>query len=70
MKENPPIYPWLLTKINNKEVILTSSSYLARDLLNEYDKSQLRLQNKAWISPKIYFWRDWMKYRYLNNTRN
>ena len=70
MKENPPIYPWLLTKINNKEVILTSSSYLARDLLNEYDKSQLRLQNKAWISPKIYFWRDWMKYRYLNNTKN
>ena len=68
MKENASVYSWLQAKINNKEVILTASSYLARDLLKEYDKNQLRLQNRAWASPKIFFWRDWVKYRYLNNT--
>lgn len=68
MSKNSFIYPWLSEKIKNNEIILTASQVLARDLINEYDKSQLRLKKQAWATPKIYFWRDWLKNRYINST--
>ena len=68
MSVNSFIYPWLPEKIKNNEIILTVSQVLARDLINEYDKSQLRLKKQAWATPKIFFWRDWLKNRYLNST--
>lgn len=62
------VYSWLLDKINNNEVILTVSKLLARDLINEYDKSQLRQKKTAWATPKIFFWRDWLKHRYQDSS--
>ena len=68
MSKDFTVYSWLLDKINNNEVILTVSKLLARDLINEYDKSQLRQKKTAWATPKIFFWRDWLKHRYQDSS--
>ena len=47
MSKDFTVYSWLLDKINNNEVILTVSKLLARDLINEYDKSQLRQKKNS-----------------------
>ncbi|HJL93403.1 MAG TPA: hypothetical protein QGF04_06415, partial [Woeseiaceae bacterium] len=50
------------------KIILTVSQRLARDLKNQYIKLQLKKNKNAWDSPKIYFWRDWLRLIFINNN--
>jgi len=53
-------YSWLSHAIAANTDIVTASRRLARDLAGTYDEQQLAAGNKAWLTPRIWFWQDWL----------
>ena len=68
MKDYNSVYAWLESEISKNKIILTASKRLARDLKNQYIKLQLKKNKNAWDSPKIYFWREWLRLIVSNNS--
>ena len=68
MNDCNSVYAWLESEVLKNKIILTVSQRLARDLKNQYIKLQLKKNKNAWDSPKIYFWRDWLRLIFINNN--
>ena len=60
-------YYWLQDKTQSNQIILTVSRRLAKQLIASFNNNQLGNHKLAWSSPKIYYWRDWLKTQYLSN---
>ncbi len=64
-------YQNLIQNINKNTIVIASSSNLAMDLKEQYTLDKLSKSQYAWDTPKIYYWRDWLKYSFLNfNGKN
>ncbi|MEC9416082.1 MAG: PD-(D/E)XK nuclease family protein [Pseudomonadota bacterium] len=68
MKDCNSVYAWLESEVSNNKVILTVSQRLANDLKENYTESQIKKNKNAWNSPKIYFWKDWLRSIFLSNS--
>ncbi len=68
MKDYNSVYAWLESEVSKNKIILTASKRLARDLKNQYIELQLKKNKNAWDSPKIYFWREWLRLIFSNNS--
>jgi len=54
------MYDWLSDSISNSGTVVTANRRVARALRDEYSKQQTRAGKKAWRSPEIYAWPDWL----------
>ena len=64
-------YQKLIQNINKNTIVITSSSNLATDLKEQYTLDKLSKTEYAWDTPKIYYWRDWLRYSFLSfNEKN
>ena len=54
------MYDWLGDALRESAVVATASRRLARELANEYAARQLADNCKAWRSPAIHAWQDWL----------
>ena len=64
-------YQKLIQNINKNTIVITSSSNLAIDLKEQYTLDKLSKSEHAWDTPKIYYWRDWLRYSFLSfNEKN
>jgi len=64
-------YQKLIQNINKNTIVITSSSNLATDFKEQYTLDKLSKPEYAWDTPKIYYWRDWLRYSFLNfNKKN
>ena len=64
-------YQKLIQNINKNTIVITSSSNLAIDLKDQYTLDKLSKSEHAWDTPKIYYWRDWLRYSFLSfNEKN
>lgn len=53
-------YPWLPDAVNGGAEIVTANRRLARDLATNYGEQQIAAGSKAWLTPPILFWQDWL----------
>ncbi len=54
------MYDWLPNSIGNSGTVVTANRRLARILSDEYASRQLAAGEKAWSSPAIFAWQDWL----------
>ena len=54
------MYAWLAEALNDSSQILTANRRLARVLANEFGKQMVVSGKKAWPSPLITSWQDWL----------
>lgn len=54
------MYDWLADALEDSATVVTANRRLARLLADEFAAEQLRSGKKAWRSPMIYAWQDWL----------
>ncbi len=54
------MYSWLQEAIAEKAEVVTASRRLARELRAAYDGQQIASGHKAWLTPAIRTWHDWL----------
>ena len=54
------MYDWLSDSLANSGTVVTANRRLARVLAEEYSARQLAAGQKAWASPAIFAWQDWL----------
>jgi len=54
------MYSWLQEAIAEKAEVVTASRRLARELRAAYDGQQIASGHKAWLTPSIRTWHDWL----------
>lgn len=54
------MYEWLSDSLDNSGTVVTANRRLARVLGDHYATEQLNAGIKAWRSPAIYNWQDWL----------
>ncbi len=54
------MYDWLSDALDNSATLITANRRLARVLADEYAAQQLATGKKAWQSPRIFAWQDWL----------
>lgn len=62
------MYEWLSDTLQGPATVITANRRLARVLKDEYAQLQIREGRKAWASPAIYSWKDWLEARLLAAT--
>lgn len=63
------IYPWLQEALADNAEIVTASRRLARELRAAYDAQQLTAGRKAWLTPPIRSWQNWLNQQ-MSGVRN
>ena len=53
-------YPWLQAAVSEGGVVVTASRRLARELRANYDVQQLKSGQRAWLTPLIWSWHEWL----------
>ena len=61
------LYAWLADAVDANAAIITSSRRLARELRAEHDRKQISAGRKAWPTPQIQFWQDWLTVLYQSS---
>ncbi len=56
------MYDWLSDSLANDGTIVTANRRLSRDLGEEFAAAQISSGIKAWRSPAIYAWQDWLQF--------
>ncbi len=56
------MYDWLGDALGDSATVVTASRRLARVLHEEYAEQQARKSHKAWPSPRILAWPDWLNH--------
>jgi hypothetical protein len=54
------MYDWLIEALEDSATVVTANRRLARVLADDFAMQQLAAGKKAWRSPLIYFWQDWL----------
>ena len=54
------MYDWLSDSLNNSGTVVTANRRVARALKDEFSVQQMHAGKKAWRSPLIYAWQDWL----------
>lgn len=54
------MYDWLGEALSGSGHVVTASRRLARSIVTEYDARQRESGKRAWMSPRVYSWRDWL----------
>jgi len=54
------MYDWLSDSLGSKGTVVTANRRLARELAESFSASQLSAGKKAWRSPAIFAWQDWL----------
>lgn len=62
------MYEWLSDAVQGPATVITANRRLARVLKGEYAQLQIRAGRKAWPSPAVYSWQDWLGERLLEAT--
>lgn len=62
------MYEWLTDALQSPATVITANRRLARVLTEEYAQRQIKAGRKAWPSPAIYSWKDWLEARLLEAT--
>jgi len=62
------MYKWLSDTLQGPATVITANRRLARVLKDEYAQLQIKAGRKAWQSPAIYSWKDWLEARLLEAT--
>ena len=55
------MHDWLATALENEALVVTANRRLARILVDHHAERQLAVGNKAWRSPAILAWQDWIR---------
>lgn len=55
-----PMYSWLQDAIAENAEVITASRRLARELRGIYDAQQLAAGRRAWLTPPVRSWHDWL----------
>ncbi|HNP64024.1 MAG TPA: PD-(D/E)XK nuclease family protein [Woeseiaceae bacterium] len=63
------MYDWIADALQDSGVIVTANRRLARVLKAEYGIQQKSSGSKAWASPEIHAWQDWMHSLSSNASR-
>jgi ATP-dependent helicase/nuclease subunit B len=58
----PPVDPdaWLGQSVDGGAEVVTANRRLARDLITRYGEWQVRQGNRAWRTPPVTYWQDWL----------
>ncbi len=62
------MYEWLNDALQESGTVITANRRLARVLASEYASQQQASGHKAWQSPAIATWQDWLEYLLANST--
>lgn len=62
------MYDWLSDTLQGTATVITANRRLARVLRDEYAQRQIKAGRKAWASPAIHSWTDWLEARLLEAT--
>ncbi|MCP5092950.1 MAG: hypothetical protein GY949_18710, partial [Gammaproteobacteria bacterium] len=62
------MYKWLSDTLQGPATVITANRRLARVLRDEYAQLQIKAGRKAWASPAIHSWKDWLEARLLAAT--
>ena len=54
------MYSWLSDALQGDATVITANRRLARTLRRYYDEAQVDAGRKAWASPDIQSWQDWL----------
>jgi ATP-dependent helicase/nuclease subunit B len=54
------MYDWLSDSLGGDGTVVTANRRLSRDLSETFSVAQLNAGRKAWRSPEIYAWQDWL----------
>ncbi|NCF74088.1 MAG: hypothetical protein GWP67_11375 [Gammaproteobacteria bacterium] len=54
------MYDWLLDSLANDGTVVTANRRLARVLRESFSVAQVRAGRRAWRSPEVLTWQDWM----------
>jgi hypothetical protein len=54
------MYDWLIEALEDSATVVTANRRLARVLADEFAAQQLAAGKKAWRSPLIFSWQDWL----------
>ena len=67
-----PFFPYhqFIDHINKTDIVLTSSSQLAEDIIKQYTLHKLSSNTSVWDTPNVYSWRNWLKALHFNSHRN
>jgi len=55
------MYDWLTESLQGSSLVVTGNRRLARALIDHHASSQVESGRKAWRSPHILAWQDWLK---------
>lgn len=62
------MYNWLSDALDNSGTVITANRRLARVLADQFAISQRDAGNKAWRSPAVFTWQDWLSHLLANAT--
>ena len=62
------MYEWLSDALQGPATVITANRRLARVLKDEYAQRQIKAGRRAWPSPAVYSWKDWLEERLLAAT--
>lgn len=62
------MFDWLDAALRDSSQVITASRRLARALQSEYSRSMLAAGAKAWRSPAILSWQDWVAQRVADSS--
>lgn len=67
-----PFFPYhqFIEHINKTSIVLTSSSQLAEDIIQQHTLHKLSSNISVWDTPKVYSWRNWLKALHFDSHRN
>ena len=67
-----PFFPYhqFIEHINKTSIVLTSSSQLAEDIIQQHTLQKLSSNISVWDTPKVYSWRNWLKALHFDSHRN
>jgi probable DNA repair protein len=54
------MYTWLSDALQDDATVITANRRLARTLRQQYNEQQINAGRKAWASPDIHSWQDWL----------
>jgi len=55
------MYDWLSDSLGDNGTVVTANRRLARELGESFSATQLKAGKKAWRSPAIFAWQDWLQ---------
>ena len=63
-------YHQFIGHINKTDIVLTSSSQLAEDIIQQHTLHKLSSNISVWDTPNVYSWRNWLKALHFNSHSN